>query len=395
MKLQAQSSRLLAEVLQKASKAISTKNSLAILDNVLLVRHADGVFFFVAATSSSQLTLPAPLTIFDGNLDSPIALPVKTILPFISSLPDCTLTFGFDGSNKSVSLSYCTESGGQVKEGKANFAYFDGKDFPISPDLRDEKTCITLPFPFFSKVLDNSAPFTAKDIIRPQMNCICIDVAEDLSDVAFVASDGHGLIKTNYTNNPATGGGDFFRGGQPGRMLLPQLYFRAVSVFDGCEEIGIECDTHSLRFVSGEMEYICKTCEAKYPNYGSVIPRGNPYYVVFNKREMLETIKRVSLFGDKSSNLLVLEKNGMFLDVSSRDVDFSTSAADQVLVSNAECLDGFRIGVNSSYLSSALSAIDAPDIRMQFSDERHQMLFTADIPAPSVLTMCMPMVIDD
>ena len=85
----------------------------------------------------------------------------------------------------------------------------------------------------------------------------------------------------------------------------------------------------------------------------------------------------------------------MFLDVSSRDVDFSTSAADQVLVSNAECLDGFRIGVNSSYLSFALSAIDAPDIRMQFADASHQMLFTADVPAPSVLTLCMPMVIDD
>ena len=131
MKFQAQSSKALHTALCKASKCISSKNSLVILDNVLLTCNGENNFSFISASSSSQLTIPAPLTLFEGTFDTPVAIPVKTLIPFLATLPDCTtLSMSFDKDSGSISITYCTDSNGNVKEGKASIPFFDGTDFP-------------------------------------------------------------------------------------------------------------------------------------------------------------------------------------------------------------------------------------------------------------------------
>lgn len=395
MKLQAQSSKALHTALIKAAKCIANKNALAILDNVLLTHDENKGFLFISGSSSSQLTIPAPLTLFDGEFEKPVALPIKTFIPFLATLPDCTISMDFDMECKSIALTYCTDSNGNTKEGKASIPFLDGADFPMLVEPKGETIQLVLPWPFMSNVLTHAGNFTATDELRPQMTCLCIDVADDSSNVLFVATDAQSLIKTTYTNDPATGGSEFLKSGKPERMLLPQQYFRTMSVFDGCEVVEIESDTHTIKFMADGIEFVCKSIDMKYPNYSSVIPTGNPYYISFNKKEMQEIVKRVSVFGDKSQNLIVFQKNGMFLDVSARDMDYSTSADDQVLILASQCDDNFRIGINAGKLENALSAIDSDNVRMQLSEPNRPLLFTADDPSSRVLTLCMPMLVHD
>lgn len=108
---------------------------------------------------------------------------------------------------------------------------------------------------------------------------------------------------------------------------------------------------------------------------------------------MLEIIKRVSIFGDKNQNGLMFTKNGMFLDVSAKDVDFSTAADDQVFIVDSQCDEQFRICVNAGRIEDSLNAIDSDNVRMQFSASDRAVLITADDPAPKVLTLCMPMLL--
>lgn len=394
MKLQAQSSKALHTALCKASKCIASKNSLTILDNVLLTCKGENNFYFVSASSSSQLTIPAPLTLFEGTFDAPVALPIKTFIPFLATLPDCTLSMIFDKDSNTIALTYCTDSNGNTKEGKASIPFLDGTEFPMLVEPKGDTTKLVLPVPFFNEVLAHSANFTSKDELRPQMNCLCMDVLEDRSTLNFVATDGQTLIRTTYSNDPANGGSEFLKGGKPGRLLLPSMFFRTMSVFDGCEVVEIESDTHTLKFTADDIELICKSIDKIYPNYASVIPMGNPFYISFNKKEMLDIIKRVSIFGDKNYNRLMLTKNGMFLDVSAKDVDYSTAADDQVFIIDSQCDEQFRICVNAGRIEDSLNAIDSDNVRMQFSAPDRAILITADDPAPKVLTLCMPMNLD-
>lgn len=390
MKLQAQSSKALHTALCKASKCISSKNSLVILDNVLLTCNGENNFSFISASSSSQLTIPAPLTLFEGTFDAPVALPIKTFIPFLATLPDCTLSMSFDKDSSSIALTYCTDSNGNTKEGKASIPFFDGTDFPKLVEPQGDTTKLVLPFPFFNGVISHAAYFTAKNELRPQLTCLCMDVDEDRSSLHLVATDGQVIIRTNYTNNPATGGSEFFKGGTPRKLLFPQMFFRTMSVFDGCEVVEIESDGHTLKFTANDIEFVCKSVDMRYPNYSSVIPTGNPYFISFNKKEMLEIIKRVCVFGEKMYNTIVLTKNCMFLNVSAEDLDYSTAADDQVFIVDSQCSEQFRIGVNAVHIENALNAIDADNVRMELSAPNRAIVITADNPAPKVLTLCMP-----
>ena len=396
MKLQTQSSRALHAALNKSAKCIGSKNTIAILDNVLLTRNECGQFFLTSSTTEAQLTIPAPLTLCGGKFDNPIVLPIKMLSSLLGTLPDCVVTLDVVEDGQTFTVEYCTGSGDSVKSGKASMAYFSGDEYPQMVLPNSEKsTIISLPGQLFRSVIDTADKFVQIDELRPTLSSLCADIADDRSEVIFAATDGHILTKITHNNDPQKGGSDFFRKGEPRKTLIHRNYFRTLSAFDGCEEISIENDGNTIRFSSGDIELICKHMEGNYPNYNGVIPKSNPYFVVFDKKEMLDILRRVSLFSNSASNLVKVEKNGIFINVSASNMDFSMSGEDQVLISNAECPDNFRIGLKSSAFQTCINSIPSDTIRMQLLDSMHAVVLNADTPAPKVMTLVMPMVLDD
>ena len=363
---------------------------------MLLTRNECGQFFLTSSTTEAQLTIPAPLTLCGGKFDNPIVLPIKMLSSLLGTLPDCVVTLDVVEDGQTFTVEYCTGSGDSVKSGKASMAYFSGDEYPQMVLPNSEKsTIISLPGQLFRSVIDTADKFVQIDELRPTLSSLCVDIADDRSEVIFAATDGHILTKITHNNDPQKGGSDFFRKGEPCKTLIHRNYFRTLSAFDGCEEISIENDGNTIRFSSGDIELICKHMEGKYPNYNGVIPKSHPYFVIFEKKEMLDILRRVSLFSNSASNLVKVEKNGIFINVSASNMDFSMSGEDQVLISNAECPDNFRIGLKSSAFQTCINSIPSDTIRMQLLDSMHAVVLNADTPAPKVMTLVMPMVLDD
>lgn len=398
MKIQAQSSLLLRQVLQKAAKCIDSKTTIAILTNVLLTqRKEDGKFFFVSATTDSELTIPAPLTIVEGSFKEDAVLPIKSLLSLLSTLPaDCVVTMDLSqDKERSMNIEYCTQNGDNVKKGNVSLIYFSAESFPRVAQPDDASIHISLPMATFSNVLSHAGKFVSDSELRPVMKCLCIDVAEDRSEVTFVASNGHTLIKLIHTNNPETGGSDFFREGTPGKILVYSVFFKTLSVFDDCEDIDIEANENMVRFISGDITFVCKKAAGQYPNYNFVIPKNNPYTVVVDKRELASVVKRVALFASESSNLIVLKKDGMFLDIAAQDIDFSMSATDQVLINDSTCPEGHRIGFKASSLLDTLAPIPSDTVCLHLGDPSRAATITANESSPLALTLLMPMIMND
>ena len=395
MKLQSPSSKALHAALNKSAKCIGSKNTLAILNNVLLTRK-ENRFYFTSATTDSQLTIPAPLTICNGTYNRDIVLPIKMLSALLGTLPDCVVTFDIPDNSQSFTVEYCTSKEDNVKTGKAQMNLLYGDEFPkMEQPNAEQSSVISLPISLFNDVVDKADKFAVPNELRPQLACLCIDVSEDRSEVVFVGTNGHTLVKMTHGNDPAKGGSDFFRSGKPGKTLIYRDYFRTLSAFDGGEDITIENDGHTIRFTSGDTELICKHMEGNFPKYNSVIPKNNPFYVVFDKKEMLDILRRVSLFSSNASNLVEIKKNGIFLTVSANDADFSVSGEDQVCIADAQCDDNFRIGLKSTSFQTCINSIPSDTIRMQLLDAYHAVVITADDPAPKVMTLCMPMVLND
>lgn len=399
MKIQAQSSLLLRQALQKAAKCIDSKSTIAIFTNVLLTqRKEDGKFFFVSATTDSELSIPAPLSIVEGSFDADVVLPITSLLSLLSTLPaDCVVTMDLSqDENRSMSIEYCTQNGENVKKGNVSLVYFSAEDFPRAAQPDNASLHISLPMATFGNVLSHAGNFVGNSELRPIMNCLCIDVAEDRSEVIFVATDGHVLIKLIHTNNPETGGSNFFRSGTPGKILVERTFFKPLAVFDDCEDIDIETNDSMVRFTSGDdITFVCKKVAGQYPNYNSVIPRNNPYKVTVDKRELANVVKRVALFSDGSSNKIALKKDGMFLDISAQDLDFNMSANDQVLITDGTCPEGYRIGFKASSVLNALAPIQSDTVCLHLGDPSRAGVITANESSPRVLTLLMPMILDE
>lgn len=398
MKIQAQSSLLLRQALQKAAKCIDSKSSVAILANVLLTqRKEDGKFFFVSATTDSELIIPAPLTIVEGSFKEDAVLPITSLLSLLSTLPaDCVVTMDLSqDKERNMNIEYCTQNGENVKKGNVSLVYFSAEAFPRAAQPDNASLHISLPMTTFSNVLSHAGKFVSDSDLRPVMRCLCIDVAEDRSEVIFVASNGHVLIKLIHTNNPDTGGSNFFRSGTPGKILVYSSFFKTFSAFDGEEDIDIEANESMVRFTAGDITFVCKKAEGQYPNYNSVIPKNNPYTVVVDKRELASVVKRVALFASESSNLIVLKKDGMFLDITAQDLDFNMAANDQVLINDSTCPKGHSIGFKASSLLDVLAPIPDDSICLHLSDPSRAAVITANESSPRALTLLMPMLIND
>ena len=398
MKIQAQSSLLLRQALQKAAKCIDSKTAIAILSNVLLTqRKDDGKFFFVSATTDSELSIPAPLTIVGGSFKEDVVLPITSLLSLLSTLPaDCVVTMDLSqDKDRCLNIEYCTQNGENVKKGNVSLVYFSAEAFPRAAQPDNASIHISLPMATFSNVLSHAGKFVSDSDLRPVMRCLCIDVAEDRSEVIFVASNGYVLIKLIHTNNPDTGGSNFFRSGTPGKILVYSSFFKTFSAFDGEEDIDIEANESMVRFTAGDITFVCKKAEGQYPNYNSVIPRNNPYEITVDKRELASVVKRVALFSSESSNLIVLKKDGMFLDISAQDLDFNMSANDQVLITEGTCPEGHSIGFKASSLLDVLTPIPSDTITLHLGDPSRAVVVTANEYSPRALTLLMPMLLND
>lgn len=398
MKIQAQSSLLLRQALQKAAKCIDSKTAIAILSNVLLTqRKEDGKFFFVSATTDSELTIPAPLTIVEGSFKEDVVLPIASLLSLLSTLPaDCVVTMDLSqDKERCMNIEYCTTHGDNVKKGNVNLVYFSAEAFPRAAQPDNASLHISLPMASFSNVLSHAGKFVSDSELRPVMRCLCIDVAEDRSEVIFVASNGYVLIKLIHTNNPDSGGSNFFRSGTPGKILVYSSFFKTFSAFDGEEDIDIEANESMVRFTAGDITFVCKKAEGQYPNYNSVIPRNNPYKVTVDKRELASVVKRVALFSSESSNLIVLKKDGMFLDISAQDLDFNMSANDQVLITDGTCPEGHSIGFKASYLLDVLAPIPSDTVTLHLGAPSRAGVVTANESSPRALTLLMPMILNE
>lgn len=397
MKLQTPSVLLLRQALQKAAKGIESKPSVALLADVLLRQSKkDGKFFFVTGSDDTQLTIPAPLDIVEGSFSKPVVLPIVSITNLLGTLPpECVLTMDLseDGSHM-MNIEYCTHNGDNVKSGNISLPFFAGDDFPEARELNQEKTHISLPSSVFKSVISKAGKFVFNDL-RPILSTLCIDIAEDRSEVVFVATDGRILFKVTHSNNPETGGSNFYRSGEPTQILVYSSFFRTLSVFDDSEQIDIQTDGKAILFSGNDIEYLCKAVEGKYPNYKSVIPTNNPYYVVVDKKEFISVVKRVALFSSASSNIVALKKDGMFLNVCASDIDFSKKAEDQVLITDSRCDDGFTIGFNYHNLLDTVTAIPDDTIRIQLADPSRVGVLTANTPAPTTLTLLMPILLEE
>ena len=95
--------------------------------------------------------------------------------------------------------------------------------------------------------------------------------------------------------------------------------------------------------------------DGKYPNYEAVIPKENPNRLTVDRNAFFQSIKRVSIFANKTTHQVRLKINGSELNISAEDVDFSNEANERLTCSYEG--ESMEIGFNSRFLNEMFKTL--------------------------------------
>jgi DNA polymerase-3 subunit beta len=105
--------------------------------------------------------------------------------------------------------------------------------------------------------------------------------------------------------------------------------------------------------------------EETYPNYEVVIPKENNRFLTIKREDLINAIRRVSLFASASNHQVRFDIAPNALKLSAQDADAGGEAHEALPCEYAA--ESMEIGFNATYLVDILTHIDAEQITMKFS----------------------------
>lgn len=370
------SSSALSSKLNMLAKVIGSKNSLPILD-CFLFQVANGEMSITASDSDNVIKSTLALTDHDG--EGEFCVPNRVILDALKELPEQPLHFDVDTAGEAVAIKIVYQNG------LYNFTGQSAEEYPRTQGMNDACTTVSLPTEMLINNISRSLFATANDELRPVMNGIYFDLTADA--LAIVASDGHKLVRSkNFT----------IKSESPSAFNLPKKpasLLKNILSKDGDDAI-IKFDDRSaeIQFTDGVMR--CRLIDGRYPNYNSVIPN-NPNEVTVDRRGLQSALRRVLPFASESSQLIRFHIESGRFEVSSEDIDFSTSAKEQLSCEyNGSPIS---IGFKGSSLMEILSNLTSDNIIIQLADpSRAGIIVPAEQPEnEDILMLIMPMLLND
>lgn len=370
------SSSALSSKLNMLAKVIGSKNSLPILD-CFLFQVANGEMSITASDSDNVIKSTLALTDHDG--EGEFCVPNRVILDALKELPEQPLHFDVNAAGEAVAIKIVYQNG------LYNFTGQSAEEYPRTQSMNDACTTVSLPTEMLINNISRSLFATANDELRPVMNGIYFDLTADA--LAIVASDGHKLVRSkNFT----------IKSESPSAFNLPKKpasLLKNILSKDGDDAI-IKFDDRSaeIQFTDGVMR--CRLIDGRYPNYNSVIPN-NPNEVTVDRRGLQSALRRVLPFASESSQLIRFHIESGRFEVSSEDIDFSTSAKEQLSCEYTG--SPISIGFKGSSLMEILSNLTSDNIIIQLADpSRAGIIVPAEQPEnEDILMLIMPMLLND
>ena len=341
MKFIVSSASLLKE-LQKLGGIINNTNTLPILDNFLFEVNKNNLII----TASDLETTFSSIINVESELDSMVALPARLLLDTLKTFPEQPLTF-LKTEKNTVEIS--------ANNGKYSVAYVSGEEFPKAPQVTDSKT-IQIKSNTLHTAINSTLFASGNDDLRPVMSGVFFQFSSEA--LTFVATDAHKLVKYSRTDIKAEETAEFIMPKKPLQLLKV--------ILQGSEEdVSIEYNDTNAQFRFGDSSLTCRLIDGKYPNYEAVIPKENPNQMQINRVNFLNSVKRVSIFSNKTTYQIRLNIAGTALQISAEDFDYSNSAEERI-----DCEyqgEDIKIGFNSRFLIEMLNGLDCNNVKLSMS----------------------------
>lgn len=358
------------------SPALSTKNTMPVLDNILLAPSDDGQHIALTA-SNGDFTIVTQMEIMEPQELVSALIPAKNIREFIArALGAFPVDFSYNAANGEWSL---TDDFGEVRF----VSDVDVKAYPVGDyAVSDAQFSITVPAAPIVDAMTAAKGFVANDDLRPVMNGVYLDFTAN--GLHVVASDSKSLFRDTLADvTPAT----------PASVIVPSRMVASVkSLFatSADAQLAIAFNDKNVCFSQGSTILRGRLIEGKFPRYEAVIPKNNNAIADVEVSRLNAAVNRASISANSTTNQICLAFDGATtLTISAQDVDFSTSSKATIATTSQQNLRDFKIGVRANILCSCLSIFKASNVLLTFSDPARAIVIKAETSGRIALMMPM------
>ena len=177
-------------------------------------------------------------------------------------------------------------------------------------------------------------------------------------DVRFVATDALKLVRYKRSDVQAPRSASFIVPKKPLNLLKNHLA-------NTNAEVSVEFNENNASFKFDNTVLVCRLIDGKYPNYEAVIPKSNPNKLTIDRQSFLSSIRRVSIFANKTTHQVRLHINGSQLTISAEDLDFANEANEKLTCDYQG--EEITIGFNSRFLLDMLNNIGTEHVVLEMS----------------------------
>ena len=336
------SSTYLLKQLQVLGGVINNSNTLPILDNFLFeLEHSK----LTVSASDLETTMASTLEV-ESDSEGSVAIPAKLLLETLKTFPEQPLTFVIE-ENNTIEIS--------SNHGKYALAYATADEFPKAISLDSPSTTV-LSADILATAISKTIFAAGNDDLRPVMSGVFFQFSTE--SLTFVATDAHKLVKYSRTDVNANETAEFIMPKKPLNLLKGIL-------LGSDDDVTIEYNDSNAKFLFENSVLICRLIDGKYPNYEAVIPKENPNHLTIGRNQFLNSVRRVSIFSNKTTHQIRLKIAGAELNISAEDIDYSNKAEERLTCDYQG--DDMQIGFNSRFLSEMLSNLNADDVQLEMS----------------------------
>jgi DNA polymerase III subunit beta len=334
----------LVNALDKVSGAINPKPTLPILSGVLIKVESNNLY--VEATNL-DLRIESN-TVCESEIEGTVVIPAKKFISIIKSLSGSEVSIELKGntaiikSNKSKFKIHCQES----------------TDWPVN-DLKGDYKLSAINSSTIKNLFKSVMSAVSNDESRAALNGVLIDIEE--TSIKCVATDGRRIALNEFE----------FGTGIEIQCIVPLKSISEV-IKNISGDVAISIFENCIKFTSSGVTIESKIIEANFPNYANIVPKTTLKEISLNRKNMIESIKRISTVLNNFSEPIKLEfKSGKDLEISA--ASDANSSNESVM---CESSDDVILNFNPMFLIDGLSSSLSDDIILKYNDNVQPCVLT-------------------
>lgn len=335
---------------------VEGRQTLPILANVLISKNGDQVHF---TTTDLEIQVKTTASLGIGADSVATTLPAAKLTALLTALPSAGTEISLEKNDKKIVL--------RANNSKFSLVPMPAQDYPELP-MSEMLMSFTISSQVLKYIMQMVHFSMAQQDVRYYLNGLLLVAGSGY--LRAVATDGHRLACCDTACDINLGDDQ-----PPVESILPRKsVLQLIKLLpDNDNPVQVELGKSQACFKFGEIEFLTKLVDGKYPDYRRVIPTGNDKIFLIDREKLIGALRRAAILAnEKFKGLRWLVSPGK-LQIQSANSEMEEATEEIEINYDGDELD---LGFNVTYLLDVLSNLKNSEVRFAFSNAQGATLLT-------------------